>query len=160
VDGIGRYVLVREDESPIHKEIYITETDIENVITAKAAIFAAMKILMERLDLQFSDIDHFYIAGSFGSYLDIDSATAIGLIPRIDPDKIEFVGNTSLLGAKIAAFYREARIQLDQIRRVTTYYDLMGADDYVEEFQKAIFLPHTDIEMFADEGSARSTHAT
>ncbi len=148
IDGIGRYVLVRKEESRIRKEIFITETDIENVITAKAAIFAAMRILLERLDMEFADIDHFYLAGSFGSYLDIESATAIGLIPNVDRERIEFVGNTSVWGAKIAAFYREARNELDRIRRDTTYYDLMGAADYVEEFQKAMFLPHTDIELF------------
>ena len=150
VEEIGRYTVVAAEQSANKNEIYITETDIENVITAKAAIYAAMNILMQRLDLSFSDIEHFYIAGSFGNYLDIDSATAIGLIPRVERDRIEFVGNTSVLGAKMAAMYREARRELDQIRRNTTYYDLMGANDYVEEFQKAMFLPHTDIELFAN----------
>ena len=159
IDNIGRYVIVRESESRINKEIYITETDIENVINAKAAIYAAMRILVRRLDLDFSDIQRFYIAGSFGSYLDINSAKTIGLIPDIDESKISFAGNTSMQGAVIAAFYREARAELDEIRRNTTYYDLMGADDYVDEFRQAMFLPHTDIESFTQTKNAGGVHA-
>jgi len=149
VDGIGRFILTRKSGGG--REIYLTETDIENVITAKAAIFAALKILLTRLELDFADIRRFYIAGAFGNYLDIENAVTIGLIPRIPKDRVVFVGNTSIEGAKIAALYQDAFFELDRIREITTYYDLMGAHDYLEEFQKALFLPHTDIEMFAGE---------
>jgi uncharacterized 2Fe-2S/4Fe-4S cluster protein (DUF4445 family) len=149
VDGVGRFILTRKSGGG--REIYLTETDIENVITAKAAIFAALKILLTRLELDFADIRRFYIAGAFGNYLDIENAVTIGLIPRIPKDRVVFVGNTSIEGAKIAALYQDAFFELDRIREITTYYDLMGAHDYLEEFQKALFLPHTDIEMFAGE---------
>ena len=148
IDGILRYVIAEKHESGNGRDIYITETDIENVVTAKAAIFAAMKIILERLDFSFTDIEQFLIAGAFGSYLDIENAIAIGLIPDVDRDRIRFVGNTSLRGAKIVAFYQEALAVVEKIRSNTTYYDLMGANDYVDEFRKAMFLPHTDIELF------------
>lgn len=147
VDGIKRFILVTENK----KSLFITESDIENIITAKAAIFAAIKILLNRLSLGFNDIDHFYIAGAFGNYIDIENATKIGLIPAFPRHKIEFVGNTSIKGAKIAAFFQEAFYEIQDIRNNTTYYDLMGARDYLEEFQKALFLPHTDIELFTPE---------
>ncbi len=145
---VKRFILVDGNESQNRKTIYITESDIENIITAKAAIFAALKILMMRLELSFSDIRHFYIAGAFGNYIDIENAVNIGLIPDIPRERIEFVGNTSIEGAKIVAFYKEAFYKIVAIRKSTTYYDLMGADDYIEEFRKALFLPHTDIEIF------------
>jgi len=149
VEGRKSFVLVERDEMNNGRlPIYITESDIENIITAKAAIFAAMKILLHRLELNFEDIKHFYIAGAFGAYLNIDSAVTIGLIPDIDRNKVEFVGNTSIKGAKIVTFYKEALNRIEKIRENTTYYDLMGANDYVEELQKAMFLPHTDIEIF------------
>jgi len=69
----------------------------------------------------------------------------------VPSDRIEFAGNTSIKGAKISAFYKEAFYKVMKIQRDTTYYDLMGAHDYVEEFQKALFLPHTDIELFSKE---------
>ena len=135
-------------EAGDEKSVYITEPDIENVVTAKAAIFAAIKILIRRLDMHFQDIERFFLAGAFGNYINIENAIAIGLVPNIERDRIMFVGNTAIRGAKMAAFYREGFKKITEIRRKTTYYDLMGADDYVEEFQKAMFLPHTDIELF------------
>jgi len=149
VKGNTRFILVPGDETKNGKQhIYITESDIENIITAKAAIFATMKILLRRLDLSFDNIDRFYIAGAFGNYLNVENAVTIGLIPNIDRNKVEFMGNTSIKGAKIVAFYKEALRRMEKIREHTTYDDLMGAPDYVEEFQKAMFLPHTDIEIF------------
>jgi len=107
-----------------------------------------MKVLLNRLDLSFRDVERFYVAGAFGSYLDIESAVSIGLLPDIDRSKFVFAGNTSITGAKIAAFYQEAFLEIRGIRDSCTYYDLMGAGDYVEEFKKAMFIPHTDIQDF------------
>jgi uncharacterized 2Fe-2S/4Fe-4S cluster protein (DUF4445 family) len=147
VDGVRRYILAAEGEAA-GKPVFITESDIQNIITAKAAIFAAMKILVRRLEIHFRDIERFYIGGAFGRYIDVENAIAIGLIPEIPRDRIQFVGNTSIQGAKIVAFYKEALRKIERIRENTTYYDLMGAEDYIEEFRKAMFLPHTDIEEF------------
>lgn len=154
VDGVRRFVLVDGANGQANNAVYITESDIENVITAKAAIFAAMKIVLQRLDLKFSDVRHLYLAGAFGNHMNIDNAVRIGLIPDVPRDRIEFVGNTSICGAKIAAFYQEAFHKIAEIRRNTTCYDLMGADDYIEEFRKAMFLPHTDIEQFQTTGAS------
>lgn len=149
-NGIRKFVLIKNDKSLTEREIFITEADIENIITAKAAIFAAIKILLERLDLKFSQIKNFYISGAFGNYINIENAISIGLLPNIPLDRIKFVGNTSIEGAKLVAFDSEAFYELEEIGENTTYYDLMGANDYVDEFRKALFLPHTDIELFKE----------
>ncbi len=148
VEGVKRFILATGDKTANGHSVYITETDIQNVITAKGAIYAAMRIIVQRLDLKFSDIKRLYIAGGFGKFINIKNAINIGLIPPVPLDRIEFVGNTSLQGAKLAALYKDAYDELKNIERNTTYYDLMGAEDYVEEFTKAMFLPHTDIEEF------------
>ena len=148
IEGKRSFILVPKGKTRTGKPIFVTESDIENIITAKAAIYAAIKILVKRLDLTFDDIDRFYIAGAFGNFIDIESAVAIGLIPNLNRDRITYAGNTSIKGAKIAALYKDAFSKIENIRRKTTYYDLMGADDYVEEFRKAMFLPHTDIDEF------------
>jgi uncharacterized 2Fe-2S/4Fe-4S cluster protein (DUF4445 family) len=158
-EGLKRYIIADGRETGTGHAVYISESDIENVITAKAAIFAAMKILLDRLDLQFEDIQRFCIAGAFGSYINIEHAVSIGLIPDLDRSRFEFVGNTSIKGAKIVAFYKEALYKIEKIREDTTYYDLMGANDYVEEFQKAMFLPHTDIELFTRSNHRAEEHS-
>jgi len=148
LNGQKMFILVEKNKSQSGNPVYITESDIENIITAKAAIFAAIRILIRRLSLDFDDIKHLYIAGAFGNYIDIPNAISIGLLPNLAKDKFVFVGNTSIKGAKLVACYSDAFYKINKIRENTTYYDLMGADDYIEEFQKALFLPHTDIEQF------------
>lgn len=147
VNGTKRFVLSDEDPET-HKAVYMTETDIENIITAKAAIYSAIRILLRRVEIPLSQVDRFYIAGAFGSYIDIENAVQIGLIPNLDRKKMIYAGNTSIQGAKIVALYEEAFQKVISIEKNTTYYDLMGADDYMDEFRKALFLPHTDIEHF------------
>ena len=70
------------------------------------------------------------------------------MIPSLPRERIKFVGNTSIRGARFAALYKDAFFKIREIGRKTTYYDLMGAIEYVEEFKKAMFLPHTDVEEF------------
>ena len=146
--GSGRYILAEKSETLRGKAISIFQDDIDNVITAKAAIFAAAKIMLDRLDLKFSDVDKVMIAGGFGSYISLGSATAIGLLPDLPAAETLYVGNTSIGGAKLAALSGEARGVLREIVNRTTYYDLMGTDDYVDQFKQAMFLPHTNIELF------------
>ena len=80
-----------------------------------------MKILLHRLDLQFTDIRHFYLAGAFGNYLDIENAITIGLIPNIPRDRVIFAGNTSIKGATIAALSQDALNKIIEIERNTKY---------------------------------------
>jgi len=147
-EGMGRYILAHPKESLTGREVGIGQDDINNVVTAKAAIFAATKIMIERLDLKFSDITKLFIAGGFGSYIDLKNAVAIGLLPDLPAADAIYVGNTSIAGATLGAFSSEARTALREITRRTTYYDLMGTPDYVDQFRQAMFLPHTNIELF------------
>lgn len=144
VDNIDRYVFSEFQGRPL----FISTVDLENIITAKAAIFAAVKILLKRLKLSFGDLDRLFLGGAFGNYLNIESAITIGLIPDLPRDKILYAGNTAIKGAKMAALNQEHYKSLGEIAKSTTYYDLMGAADYVEEFRKAMFLPHTDLDEF------------
>ena len=146
--GMGKYVLVGKKHSLRKRQIYISQEDVNNVVTAKAAIFAASKIMLDRLGLKLRDVKKLFLAGAFGSHIDTASAIAIGLLPDLPISSIQYVGNTSIWGATLASLSMEAYELLLQIGRKTTYYDLMGTDDYVEQFQQAMFLPHTNIELF------------
>jgi uncharacterized 2Fe-2S/4Fe-4S cluster protein (DUF4445 family) len=146
--GKRRHTLVKADATAHGRDIAISEGDIENIISAKGALYAAMTILLKRLDLDVSAIRRFFIAGAFGGHIDIENAVTIGLLPNLPRDIFHFAGNTSLAGACSAALDRDAYESLGKIAADTTYYDLMAAEDYVEEFSKALFLPHTDIHRF------------
>jgi len=159
VDGILEFVLVPAAEG--RENIVITQADIENVLRAKAAIFAGAKILLEATEHSFADLDRLLIAGGFGSYLDTDKAVTLGMLPEIAPDRTRYVGNTSLRGAKMALLSSTAFERCHQIARSATYYDLIAFPNYYEEFMSAKFLPHTNLDLFpsaaANMGAASGT---
>ncbi|MFW6159204.1 MAG: ASKHA domain-containing protein, partial [Planctomycetota bacterium] len=128
--------------------VAMLQDDIDNVITAKAAVFAAARIVLARIDLEPSDVDRLFVAGGFGNYINLRNAIAIGLFPDLPLSDIAYVGNTSIWGAKLAALSSEARDALREITSRTTCYDLLGSTDYVEQFERAMFLPHTDLQLF------------
>ncbi len=152
INRSGKFVSNNKDRFELNEKVYITEVDIENIITAKAAIFAAMKILLKQLHLTFNDIGHFFIAGAFGKHINKESAVAIGLLPPLAAERLEFVGNTAIGGATLVALSQQAQERILAISKVVTYYDLMTADNYVDEFKQAMFLPHTNIEEFLPSG--------
>ncbi|MBN1671817.1 MAG: DUF4445 domain-containing protein [Kiritimatiellae bacterium] len=155
----GRFVLVRGGRKDPGTGVFLTQDDIDNVITAKAAVFAAAKIMLDRLNLTFEDVSKVFLAGGFGNFIDRRNAVRIGLLPDMPIASIQYVGNTSIWGAKLAAFSHEAYDALREIRRRTTYYDLMGSPDYVEQFKQAMFLPHTNIELFPSVGRPKTVLA-
>jgi len=144
----GKFFLTTSEADAAGKDLYVTQDDIDNIITAKAAIFAATKIILDRLELRIEDVKKLFLAGGFGSYINRENAVKIGLLPDLPISRIQYVGNTSIWGAKLAALSEDAYQLLHQIRRKTTYYDLLGSEDYVEQFSQAMFLPHTNIELF------------
>jgi len=93
-DDEAALIVASSQETETGKDLTIRESDISNLIRSKGAVFAAIKSLVDYVGLSFNDIDTFFVAGGFGSYLDIPKAIAIGLLPDIDPKKIKFVGNS------------------------------------------------------------------
>jgi len=131
-----------------HHEIVITQADINNLIRSKAGVFAAIRTLCEATQTKPQDLDAIYIAGGFGNFLNIRHAVAIGMLPDVAPEKIEFVGNTSIAGAKTALLSQDALETAQKIARSMTYFDLMSNSAYMDEFIRANFLPHTDLSLF------------
>jgi len=148
VDGEMEFLLVPSSRISARNDIVITQADIENLLRAKAAIFAGMNVLITILNLNFSDIKRIYLAGGFGNYLDKENAIILGLIPDVKRDNVQFVGNTSILGAKMSLLSKDALNTAYKISRNITYYDLITYPNYMDEFMSAKFLPHTDMTKF------------
>jgi len=148
VDGRREFVLVDGKETEIETDIVITQPDIENLLRAKAAVYAGAKVLLESTDHTFEDIEQLLIAGGFGNYLDREKAIALGMIPDVPLSRVRFAGNTSLIGAKMAMLSTDALERCETIAHSATYYDLITYPGYYEEFMSAKFLPHTDLGLF------------
>jgi uncharacterized 2Fe-2S/4Fe-4S cluster protein (DUF4445 family) len=142
------YVLARKDETNIKEDIVLTEIDTENLIRTKAAIYAGCKVLLESVGLGFKDLEQVIIAGGFGRHLDLEKAIFIGLLPELDIDKFIFVGNGSLLGARLLSFSKDLLKEAERIALMMTNLELSNHPTFMNEFIAAMFLPHTDLSAF------------
>lgn len=147
-NGSAKYRLCNAKMSGTGKDISVTEIDIDNLMRAKGAVYSGMMTLLESVNQKVSDIEEVLIAGAFGNYLDIDKAITIGLLPDLDRDKFTFVGNGSLLGARLALLSMEARKKAEQIASKLTYLDLSSTSSYMDKYVSALFFPHTDLNLF------------
>lgn len=142
------YVLAWSPETQISKDIVITEVDIDNLIRAKAAIYAGCQTLVKSVGISCPDLEQVIIAGAFGSHIDIAKAITIGLLPDLPVDRFTFIGNGSLLGARLTCFSRDL---LDDVRRVAnmmTNFELSENVDFMNNYIAALFLPHTNASEF------------
>jgi uncharacterized 2Fe-2S/4Fe-4S cluster protein (DUF4445 family) len=144
-DGL-QFQLVRGGDD--HQEIVITQPDIDNLMRSKAGVFAAIRVLMEATQTKTEDLEGVYLAGGFGNFLNVRHAVAIGMLPDVPLEKIHFVGNTSITGAKTVLMSRKALKAAEKIAQSMTYFDLMSHPGYMDEFVRANFLPHTDLSLF------------
>jgi len=130
------------------QEIVITQADIDNLLRSKAGVFAAIRVLMEATQTKLEDLETVFLAGGFGNFLNVRHAVTIGMLPDVPVERIRFVGNTSIAGAKMVLLSREALRRAEEIAASMTYFDLMSHTGYMEEFIRARFLPHTDLSLF------------
>jgi uncharacterized 2Fe-2S/4Fe-4S cluster protein (DUF4445 family) len=142
------FLLVPITDTDTQRDIVITEMDIDNIKRAKGAIFAAVSILVSRMGLSFDNIERIFIAGGFGTSLDIKNAIYIGLLPDLEKEKFVFVGNSSLVGSREILLSAEAMKKAEEIARKTTYFELSVEPKYMDEYVSALFFPHTDKERF------------
>ncbi len=147
-DGIGEYVLVWEENAGIDRDIVITEVDFDNLIRAKGAIYSGCQTLLEEVGLTVGDVEHIILAGGFGSYVDLEKAMAIGLLPETDPDKVTYIGNGSLMGCKMSSLSNHIRRDVVEVTRKMTSFELSETGSYMDHYVAALFLPHTDISLF------------
>ncbi|MCX8022887.1 MAG: ASKHA domain-containing protein [Syntrophorhabdaceae bacterium] len=138
------YVLCYAPETQINRDIVLTEADIDNLIRAKAAIYGGCKILLESAGLTFQDLDMVIIAGGFGHYISLEKAIMIGLLPELAEDKFLFVGNGSLLGARLLSFSQGFLGETERIARTMTNVELSNNTRFMDEYIAAMFIPHTD----------------
>ena len=148
-NDIGEYVLAfAKDNEHLTEDLFITEVDIDNFIRTKGAIYSGAATLVESLGMDFDCVDKVYIAGGIGNHLNIENSVFIGLLPDIDREKFQYIGNSSLIGSYLTLLSDEAKAKLEEIGEVMTYVELSVYPTYMDEFISCCFLPHTNIDAF------------
>ena len=145
---MGLYVIAFPEESDTGREVSINEVDIDNFIRAKGAIFSAIDTLLQSVDMTVEMIDTVYVAGGIGSGIYMKNAVNIGMLPDVELEKFQYIGNSSLTGAYAMVVSDEANAKTAEVAANMTYLELSTYPGYMDSFVAACFLPHTDARLF------------
>ena len=146
--GELEYLVIAAKQSSNNKDLVITQSDINNILRAKGAVYAASTVLLKALNMTFDDIAEIMVAGAFGNFLNVENAVFIGLLPDMPSERLRFVGNASLAGAKLAALCDNCYDEIFRVAERTTYFELSTDPNFMDQFVSACFFPHTNIELF------------
>ncbi len=149
------YVVAWGSESEQGKDIVITNVDIDNLMRAKAAIYAGFTVLAQSVGVPLEMVDQVLIGGSFGKYINVEKAVQIGLLPDMPWEQFKFLGNTSVQGAYLSLLDWRNRDRVRDIAAQMTYIELSADNTFYDAFMSAMFLPHTDLSSFPSVAKAR-----
>lgn len=144
----SEYVIAWGAETHAGDDIVITHVDIDNLLRAKAAIYAGFSVLAESVGVPLGSVEQVLIGGSFGKYINVEKAVQIGLLPDMPWDRFKFLGNTSVLGAYYGLLDKNLRMRISEIAQKMTYIELSADNTFYDAFMSAMFLPHTDLSKF------------
>lgn len=144
----AEYVVAWADETSHQQDITITDIDVNNLLRAKAAIYAGFTVLADRVGVPLESVERILVGGSFGQYINVEKAVEIGLLPDMAWNCFHFLGNTAVYGAYLALLDYHVREQIQAIASRMTYIELSADNRFFDAFTSALFLPHTDLTRF------------
>lgn len=147
-DGMNNLVLVFAVQSATKTDLTISQADIDSLIRSKAAMYTILETIIGYVGISFQEIEVFYVAGTFGSFIRPRSAISIGMIPDLPEPTYRHLGNSSLEGAVCLLQSRDAVTCIESLRDRMTYLELNVNQDFMNRFSAAKFLPHTDAGRF------------
>jgi uncharacterized 2Fe-2S/4Fe-4S cluster protein (DUF4445 family) len=134
------FVLVAQGEGGDGREVVITRADVGEIQLAKGAMRAGINVLLDEAGLSTEEIDKIVIAGAFGTYVDVGSAVAVGMVPPLPLSRFVQVGNAAAIGAKLALISTKQRALAEEIARQVEYIELTNDRRFVRQFTEAMFL--------------------
>jgi uncharacterized 2Fe-2S/4Fe-4S cluster protein (DUF4445 family) len=148
IDGLQHLVVVPAEASATGRALTISQAELDSLIRSKAAMYTILETLSQTVGVSLSDLSAFYVAGTFGCFINPRSAVTIGMLPDLPPERFIPLGNSSLKGAAAALTAADALDEIDRIRDRITYLELNVNQDFMNRFSAAKFLPHTDASRF------------
>ena len=146
--GSQGLMVVSEDESASGNALVITQVDIDSLIRSKAAMYTILETIVLHVGLSFDMIEIFGVAGTFGSFINPESAITIGMLPDLPRERFKVLGNSSLEGATRLLATPALAEELGPLRDSLTYLELNVNQEFMNRFSAAKFLPHTDMNRF------------
>ena len=141
-------MVVPETESATNADLTISQADLDSLVRSKAAMYTILETITSSVGIVLNELSRFYVAGTFGSFIDPRSAISIGMLPDLPIDAYLSLGNSSLGGASMALTSCESVDEIDKIRDSITYLELNVNQEFMNRFSAAKFLPHTNKSLF------------
>ena len=148
IDDINHLVIVPPEDSKTGHALTISQPDIDALMRSKAAMYTILTTITNTVNVPLQEVSRFFIAGTFGSFINPQSAITLGMLPDLPLKTYIPLGNTSLEGAAMALLSAEAKEKIFHIRDQTTYLELNVNQDFMNAFSAAKFIPHTDRALF------------
>jgi len=139
-DGGGAFVLVDKAGTHNGHDLLVTRRDVNEIQLAKGAIRAGVDVLLAEAGLTFDDLGAFVVAGAFGTYLDLKSATRIGMFPPIPLDRFKQVGNAAGSGARQMLISQAQRRLAESLVEKITYVELTVHPSFTDIYMDAMVL--------------------
>ncbi|MEM7129724.1 MAG: ASKHA domain-containing protein [Chloroflexota bacterium] len=143
-EGRRSFVLAWEEESGSGKPIVLTQRDVRELQFAKGSIAGGIDVVMQELGIEADELVEIYLAGSFGSYINPQSARIIGLVPPVPVERIKAVGNSAGEGAKIALLSFREREVARTLPEIVEYHELSGRGDFNDSFLEVLQFPELE----------------
>ena len=142
---LGQRVALRDDELSFllsengpEGDVVLTQRDIRELQLAKGAIRTAIDLLLEQAGVDRDELDEFYLAGGFGNYIDKSNAMRLGLIPELPPEKLRFVGNGALVGARLALVSQTLRRRAAHVALQAEHLQIADTPDFQLRFGESM----------------------
>jgi uncharacterized 2Fe-2S/4Fe-4S cluster protein (DUF4445 family) len=148
IDDILHLVVVPAEKAASGLDLTISQSDLDSLIRSKAAMYTILETITGSVGIALQDLESFYVAGTFGSFINPESAISIGMLPDLPLDKYKPLGNSSLGGAVQVLQSDQCHPEIGRIRDRITYMELNVNQDFMNRFSAAKFLPHTNPELF------------
>ncbi len=127
--------------------LVITQTEIQNFMKSKAAMFTLLLVLTRSVGISFGDIKQVFVSGALGTGINPVKAVGIGMLPAWPPEIIKPLGNSSLLGARMLLADDDLIKTIDAVVDKITYKHMQDDPEFMKEFLGSVFIPHTDPEI-------------
>ena len=129
------YVLYRGENT-----IRVTQNDVRAIQLAKAALYAGVRLLMDRMHVE--QVERIRLAGAFGNHIDVTYAMVLGLIPDCDLGNVSSAGNAAGVGARIALLDKKGRREIEEVVRRIEKVETAIEPKFQEHFVEAMAIPH------------------
>jgi uncharacterized 2Fe-2S/4Fe-4S cluster protein (DUF4445 family) len=127
-----------EKRLAVAPDMVLTQEDVRQMQLACAAIKSGIRLMLRANGLSVEKLDGIFIAGAFGNYLNVRNSMAIGLLPRLDEERVVFVGNSSLAGARLLLLNRGARREVESLVPRIRYLSLASEPQFQDFYIRAL----------------------